>query len=257
MKKTKRITSLMLVITLALSIAGCKIKSDTSASQQESATQLTTKAISTASMTDNTTVSTVPMTDITTAPTATMTANTTVSTESMTMVPTTVPTTTVNPFDSEDSETTTLAIEITSEDEDYEEESTVSDIMEDDESNQDTYIQVSISMQTLRYYKEGKIVLESPVVTGTEYSTPTPTGEFWVNNKAQNIVLYGEDYASPVKYWIAFYGSGYGFHDASWRYNFGGDIYTYDGSHGCVNMPLEAVAELYDLVEIGTPVFIE
>ena len=28
---------------------------------------------------------------------------------------------------------------------------------------------------------------------------------------------------------------GIGFHDASWRDEFGGDIYLTDGSHGCIN----------------------
>ena len=45
-----------------------------------------------------------------------------------------------------------------------------------------------------------------------------------------------------------------GIHDASWRKEFGGEIYLTDGSHGCINTPLEKVRELYDMVEIGPPV---
>ena len=45
-----------------------------------------------------------------------------------------------------------------------------------------------------------------------------------------------------------------GIHDASWRKEFGREIYLTDGSHGCINTPLEKVRELYDMVEIGTPV---
>ena len=37
---------------------------------------------------------------------------------------------------------------------------------------------------------------------------------------------------------------------------FGGSIYEYDGSHGCVNLPYNAAATLYDLVEYDTPVII-
>ena len=45
-----------------------------------------------------------------------------------------------------------------------------------------------------------------------------------------------------------------GIHDATWRKEFGGEIYKTNGSHGCINTPLEIMTELYDLVEIGTPV---
>jgi lipoprotein-anchoring transpeptidase ErfK/SrfK len=48
----------------------------------------------------------------------------------------------------------------------------------------------------------------------------------------------------------------YGLHDASWRDEFGGDIYEEDGSHGCVNLPTSAAATLYDLVDYGTPVIV-
>ena len=39
-----------------------------------------------------------------------------------------------------------------------------------------------------------------------------------------------------VTYWMPFNG-GIGFHDATWRGCFGGQIYIWSGSHGCVNMP--------------------
>ena len=51
-------------------------------------------------------------------------------------------------------------------------------------------------------------------------------------------------------------GNSYGLHDASWRSRFGGNIYTYNGSHGCVNMPRSEVSKLYNMVEIGTPVYV-
>ena len=65
-----------------------------------------------------------------------------------------------------------------------------------------------------------------------------------------------EDWDVTVNYWMAFVGGMYGFHDATWRSYFGGYIYTYDGSHGCVNLPLWAAETLYNNVEVGTPVFI-
>ena len=118
-----------------------------------------------------------------------------------------------------------------------------------------SYIEVSISNQTLNYYESGELILTSPVVTGI--NNGTPTGNYKVLNKATNVNLKGADYVSHVNYWIAFIGSSYGMHDASWRSTFGGNIYKYNGSHGCVNMPYYKVQELYNLVEIGTPVYIK
>ena len=48
-----------------------------------------------------------------------------------------------------------------------------------------------------------------------------------------------------------------GIHDAyRWRTKYGGDIYQWNGSHGCVNAPLEVAQTLYERVEMGTPVIV-
>lgn len=65
-----------------------------------------------------------------------------------------------------------------------------------------------------------------------------------------------EEWDVNVNYWLSFIGGSYGFHDATWRSYFGGYIYTYDGSHGCVNLPLWAAEKLYNNADDGTPVFI-
>ena len=125
------------------------------------------------------------------------------------------------------------------------------------EKFKNTYIIVSIGDQWLTYYQLGKIVLETPVVTGKNGNTPY--GSYYVNNKARGVTLKGPEddpYESFVYYWIPFIGSSVGMHDATWRWRFGGDIYTYDPSHGCVNMPLDKAEDLYYMVEIGTPVYI-
>lgn len=58
---------------------------------------------------------------------------------------------------------------------------------------------------------------------------------------------------TPVQYWMAVDGH-IGIHDATWRNEFEGQIYQTNGSHGCINTPLEIMAELYDKVQLGTPV---
>ena len=45
-----------------------------------------------------------------------------------------------------------------------------------------------------------------------------------------------------------------GMHDASWRSEFGRNIYRTNGSHGCINLPYSVAQEIYDYVEKDTPV---
>lgn len=117
-----------------------------------------------------------------------------------------------------------------------------------------TYIEVDMGLQKLYYYVNGELKLESDTVTGNmqrRYSTPE--GVNFVYNKQQNRLLRGQGYTSPVKFWMPVKGA-VGIHDATWRDEFGGDIYLTNGSHGCVNIPVEKAEELYEMVEIGTPV---
>lgn len=118
----------------------------------------------------------------------------------------------------------------------------------------DTYIEIDMTDQKMYYYQAGECLIETDVVTGnTSRRMGTPEGVNYVYNKQKNRVLRGPGYASPVKFWIPVKGN-IGIHDASWRSTFGDEIYKKSGSHGCINTPLEQVTQLYDLVEIGTPV---
>lgn len=118
------------------------------------------------------------------------------------------------------------------------------------------YIEVSISNQYMWVYKNHKQVLDSPVVTGNpNMGNDTPKGAFTVDNKKKKATLYSESYNTVVEYWIGL-DHQIGFHDASWQDDFGGEIYLTDGSHGCVNMPTDAVSKLYEIAYINMPVFI-
>lgn len=121
--------------------------------------------------------------------------------------------------------------------------------------NYKKYILIDISDQTLKYYVKGKVKLKSNVVTGGP-GNRTPKGHFRLRSKSRNITLRGNGYSSYVKYWMAFIGSEYGIHDASWRSKFGGTIYKKSGSHGCPNMPRKNAAKLYKMAPIGTRVII-
>ena len=118
----------------------------------------------------------------------------------------------------------------------------------------DTYIEVDMGSQQMYYYQDGQKKIETPIVTGNlsrRWGTPAKVCSVYF--KQRNRVLRGANYATPVKYWMAVDGH-IGIHDATWRSDFGGEIYKTNGSHGCINTPFEIMTELYDMVELGTPV---
>ena len=119
-----------------------------------------------------------------------------------------------------------------------------------------TYIEVNIAKQHMWYYIDDKVYVSTDVVTGNYNSMDTPKGYWAVNSKASPCTLVGPGYSSYVNYWMAFIGSGYGIHDASWRSSFGGNIYKGNGSHGCINTPYANVKKMYAKVTIGTPVIV-
>ncbi len=117
----------------------------------------------------------------------------------------------------------------------------------------DTYIEVDITNQKMTFYKDGERIVFTDVVTGLPDGHPTITGLYYTYYKTTDIWLDGPDYHVFVKYWVSITDL-YGLHDASWRSNFGGDIYLYGGSHGCVNTPEEAMKTIYDNVTDDIPI---
>lgn len=119
-----------------------------------------------------------------------------------------------------------------------------------------SYAEVSIDHQYMWLYKDGKVVLESPVVTGNPYTgNATPKGAFVIQEKASPTNLYGAGWTQPVDYWMAF-NNDIGFHDATWQSEFGGTHYLVNGSHGCVNLPLDIAEKLYKYSYVYMPVYV-
>ncbi len=125
-----------------------------------------------------------------------------------------------------------------------------------------TYVEVALSQQHLWFYQDGELVIESDLVSGDiSDGHATSSGVYPIAYKERDTILRGgdeeegTDYESFVKYWMPFNG-GQGLHDASWRWSFGGEIYTYSGSHGCVNLPTETARVIYENIEEGTAVIL-
>ena len=129
----------------------------------------------------------------------------------------------------------------------------------------DTYIDVDLTKQHVVYFEKGTKKFECDCVSGcVAAGHSTPTGVYDIKAKSRNVTLKGGGkkgkdktyYESFVRYWMPFLGASYGLHDASWRSKFGGEIYKYSGSHGCVNLPTDKAPKLYDLISVGTIVII-
>lgn len=120
----------------------------------------------------------------------------------------------------------------------------------------DTYVEVNLTAQHLFFYKDGELILETDFVSGNvSKGWGTPVGTYPVQYKENNATLVGEDYETPVKYWMPF-NRNIGFHDANWRKEFGKDIYLTKGSHGCINMPPKMAKKLFQNIARGVAVVV-
>lgn len=112
---------------------------------------------------------------------------------------------------------------------------------------------VSLSQQALWAYEDGRVVRSTFVSTGTSV-TPTPEGLFWVINKLpvedMEGTIAGEYYlVEDVPHVMYFNDNGDALHGAYWHSNFGTPM-----SHGCVNLPLDVAAWMYEWAPMGMAV---
>ncbi|MBQ6845044.1 MAG: L,D-transpeptidase/peptidoglycan binding protein [Agathobacter sp.] len=119
-----------------------------------------------------------------------------------------------------------------------------------------SYVEINLTAQHLFMYVNGVLVVETDFVSGNlAKAYNTPTGAYGLTYKERNATLNGEDYSTPVSYWMPFAGN-VGMHDATWRGSFGGSIYKRNGSHGCVNLPLSAAKTIFENISNNFPVLV-
>ena len=131
-----------------------------------------------------------------------------------------------------------------------------------------TCVVIDLSRQLLKVFKNGNEVFRAHIISGRQ-SLQTQIGCFKIGHKIQGYQLTPNNY---VDYWIQ-YDDNRGIHDASWQSdkyysevayhaydNFGsgyGKTYPYKyGSHGCDNMKLIDVINVYNLVNVGDNVLV-
>lgn len=137
----------------------------------------------------------------------------------------------------------------------------------------ETTVVVDISDQEFKLYYKNELILTSPVVTGKPSSnnTITHTGIFDIYDISEKRYLIGDGYKSYIDVMMKFNGNE-GLHDAEYHYcdnplqknhgwralwEFGGDTYITNGSHGCVNMPHDAAIKTYEYVNNYTKVLVK
>ncbi len=71
-----------------------------------------------------------------------------------------------------------------------------------------TYVEIDLTNQHMWFYKNGSLIVDTPVVTGNpQKNNETPSGGVWsLKGKYRNATLKGEGYATPVDYWLPFNG---------------------------------------------------
>lgn len=122
-----------------------------------------------------------------------------------------------------------------------------------------TYIEVSIDKQHVWHYVNGQLCCESDCVTGKldgKHATPTGAYHLLERKNGKMLTPSGASKGTWVNQWMRVTWSGVGLHDAYWRGSFGGNIYRSNGSHGCINLPKNYAAKLYNETYVGMPVVI-
>jgi lipoprotein-anchoring transpeptidase ErfK/SrfK len=136
----------------------------------------------------------------------------------------------------------------------------------------DKVIRVSLTKQEMTAFSGDRVDLRTLVTTGGQ-ELPTPVGNFEILDKSAPFTFrspwpQGSPYWYPtatVNYAMLFSVKDETFiHDNNWRTVFGpgtngagvpGSLYS--GSHGCVNTPPAAMAQLFNWAQLGTPVIIQ
>lgn len=118
-------------------------------------------------------------------------------------------------------------------------------------------IVVDLSEQWLTAYAGDEVVYDAPVSTGKDgFNTPTGTYKVYLKYAKQTMrgTLGGESWVVPDVPHVMYFNGGVALHGAYWHDKFGTGTRL---SHGCVNLPLEAAAILYDWTPEGTQVIVQ
>ncbi len=113
---------------------------------------------------------------------------------------------------------------------------------------------VNLSHQWLYAYEGDVQVFSAPVSTGRDgFNTPTGSFSVYAKNPLQTMsgTLQGEYYSVPDVPNAMYIVGDVAMHGTYWHNMFGTGVRM---SHGCINLPLDSAAWLYNWAPVGTPV---
>ena len=123
----------------------------------------------------------------------------------------------------------------------------------------DNYTEASIAEQMIYVHRDGKIAYSCKTISGLPVEgRETGKGVYYVKGRSLDRVLRGENYETPVKYWVRLTNSGTGFHAAPWQKwdKWSPRYYKKHGSHGCLNLSEKAAKKMFEILLKGEAVFI-
>lgn len=127
-----------------------------------------------------------------------------------------------------------------------------------DDWDQKNYTEVDLGAQMVYIFRNGKVKYSFPCISGKPVSgRKTTTGAYFVKEHQMNRTLVGENYQTPVKYWVRITWTGTGFHAAPWQSwsSWSPSYYKTRGSHGCINLSNSSAATVYKVVKAHEIVF--
>ncbi len=117
-------------------------------------------------------------------------------------------------------------------------------------------IEVDLSAQWMYAYAGDTLVWSSGVSTGRDgWNTPTGTFAIYAKHPIQDMQgsIGGETWYVPGVPSVMYIFGGVALHGTYWHNAFGSGARL---SHGCINLPLDVAAGLYDWAPMGTPVWV-
>lgn len=121
------------------------------------------------------------------------------------------------------------------------------------------FTEISLKDQKVYVIRNGKVKFSCRLISGLPVKDrQTRTGAYYIKEHQTHRVLVGEDYKTPVDYWVRITWTGTGFHAAPWQAwsRWTKDTYKTRGSHGCLNLEPKNAQKIYELTKYREIVFI-
>lgn len=125
-----------------------------------------------------------------------------------------------------------------------------------DEQN---HTEISLSKQMVYIIRDGKVAFSCRCISGKPVpGRETQKGAWFIKEHNEKRTLIGEDYETPVDWWVRITWTGTGFHSAPWQSwsSWSETRYITNGSHGCLNLAPEDAKKVYEMTKYMEAVFI-